>query len=602
MLTRRQLLARGAAGGAGVMFAPALLRTAAAAAPPKAYLADLAQYMPPVVVPDSNGQVALAVQRLKKTVHPAFARGTDVWSYELPGIEKSSWLGPLIAVDSSQATTVSYRYGIEGGHLFANSIDKTVLDPWIHDADASELRFMSHLHGSFVDGDNDGNPFATPHTEEWEQEEEEIKQYPPQDRACLIWYHQHAHGLTHLNVYAGLAGGYLVRDADDTGRLDNQLGLPADFDAAGDFIGWYEVPLVLQDRTFTASGQLSYPAGGWIPEFFGNAICVNGAIEPFLNVEPRLYRFRIINGCNARFINFDLRPSSLTGVRPPMWVIGSDGGFIATPTQLNTLVMGPGERYDVVVDFSGVPSERVNLNNSILPKQVVNPGLPEPVIMQFRVGALDTVKQANLPPVDFSTGRTLTSDTPGNRLGATTGTRVITLEEVMGAKGPLAVILNGRSFEGRPVKNPVPATGYPFDLDPQKAVGSQDDVANGATEEWSFVNTTVDSHPMHVHFVQFGVQQRVPFDAARYSAALAAARASDPDARLDFTPFLTGPPIPIPAHESGWKDTVQAHPGQVTTIKAKFDLRGFATPQDFVYHCHILEHETNSMMRPYRIM
>ena len=613
MFTRRQLLKRGTAGGVGLMLPSALLRAAPAlgASPQlKAYVTNLADYMPPLALPDGDGNLALAVRRLKKAVHPAFGAVTDVWSYELPGTPKNSWLGPLIAVDRGTATSVTYDYQVEGSNLFAGSIDKSVLDPWVQYTLANppqtppadlDMRFMTHLHGAFVDDENDGNPEASEHELEFGPTDSELKHYPAQDRACLLWYHQHAHGLTHLNVYAGLAGGYLVRDGDDTGTLDNPLGLPADFDAQGHFVGWYEVPLVIQDRMFTNTGQLSYPPAPWVPEFFGDTLCVNGAVEPYLTVEPRLYRFRIINGCNARFLNLEPKPSSLTGVRAPMWVIGSDGGFIATPAKTPTLVIAPGERYDVIVDFSGLAGERVNLNNAGLPKSVANPAPPLSTLMQFRVG--NTARTGNLPAKQFDPGATLTSDTPSNRLGAATApARMITLEEVQGAKGPLAVVLNGRSFEGRPVKNPSPASGYPFDLDPAKAVDTEEQVKNGDIEEWNFINTTVDSHPMHMHLVQFGLVKRQPFDVVGYTAALSAARATNPSARVDVTPYLRGKPMAVPAAESSWKDTIQAHPGQVTTIKAKFDLRTFAPPQDYVYHCHILEHETNSMMRPYQVI
>ena len=112
-------------------------------------------------------------------------------------------------------------------HLLGASIDKAMLDPYVAHTGVSDTRFMTHLHGAFVDGPNDGNPFATEHTAEWGPGQTESKVYPAQDRAALIWYHQHAHGITHLNVYAGLAGGYLLRDADDTGLSDNRFGLPA---------------------------------------------------------------------------------------------------------------------------------------------------------------------------------------------------------------------------------------------------------------------------------------------------------------------------------------------------------------------------------------
>jgi FtsP/CotA-like multicopper oxidase with cupredoxin domain len=629
MLTRRQLLQRGAIGGAGLMLPGALMsRTAfgAATTPLKSYQADLMNYIPPIVPVANGGTVDLAVRQVRRIVHPAVsAAPTTVWSYELlTGDPRASgaagsWIGPILALDAGSAITVNYAIdGAIRAHLLAASIDRTMLDPYVEQGPAvSDTRFLSHLHGAFADGDNDGNPHSTTHDVEFGPGDVETKHYPAQDRAALIWYHQHAHGITHLNVYAGLAGGYLMRDAIDTGRNDNPLGLPANVDAAGNAIGVYEVPLVIQDRMFQMNAlgtglELSYPPAPWVPEFFGDTMCVNGAIEPFLTVEPRLYRLRIINGCNARFINLDWKPSSITGARPPMHVIGSDGGLLPVPWTTPTLVIAPGERYDVLVDFTNFAGERINLNNrSPFPTPVVNPAGPLPAIMQFRV--TQPLQPANLPAVTFNPASTMTTDTPASALTAPgpANTRCHSFEEVMGKAGPLGAVINGMSFEGRKIVPGVMA-GYAFDLNTPPA-GVTDTPQAGATEDWVFANTTADTHPLHIHLVQFGVVERLPFGVAAYLAALAAARSPNPppppapqllpNNTIDPTPFIPAGVVgtPVSPAELGWKDTVQMHPGQVTRIRAKFDLKGFAAPQDYVFHCHILEHESNSMMRPYRV-
>ena len=164
-------------------------------------------------------------------------------------------------------------------------------------------------------------------------------------------------------------------------------------------------------------------------------------------------------------------------------------------------------------------------------------------------------------------------------------------------------------LEGRPILNPVPAAGYPFDLN--QAVGVEEQPRNGDTEDWVFANTTADTHPLHVHLVQFGVIERLPFNVAGYLAALSAARAGAlgapqllPNGTIDPTPFVPVGAVgtPVSPAEMGWKDTVQMHPGEITRIRAKFDVKDFTAPQDYVFHCHILEHESNSMMRPYRVV
>ena len=617
MLTRRQFVQRGAVAGAALAVPGALLRAGAAGAaatPLKAYQADLMDYIPPIKWVEDGETVDLAIREVLRKVHPA-ALPTKVWSYELASGDPrtdgagGTWLGPILALDASSSIGVDYTAPAVTRHLLEASIDRSMLDPYVLDDETSDLRFMTHLHGAFVDGQHDGNPFATHHHDEWARGELESKVYPAQARAGLIWYHQHAHGITHLNVYAGLAGGYLLRDEVDTGLIDNPLGLPANVD--GDL---YELPLVLQDRTFRVNRSertfdLFYPPAPWVPEFFGDTMCVNGAVEPFLEVEPRPYRFRIINGCNARFLNLEWKGSDATGARPDVYVIGSDGGFIPAPFLTKNIVLAPGERLDVIVDFTRVAGERVKLDNKPLKAPVVNPAGPLSRIMRFEV--TKTLRPANLPKVPFDPSATLTTDTPASLSApGVSKTRYHSFEEVMGTAGPLGAVINGMSFEGRKIV-PGVMDGYPYEEVEVDDFGITETPQNGDTEDWVFANTTADTHPLHVHLVQFGLIERLPFDVADYLAALEAARAGTagapellPNNTIDPTPFVPSgaAATPVSPAEQGWKDTVQMHPGELTRIRAKFELGAYDADQDYVYHCHILEHESNSMMRPFRVV
>jgi len=201
-----------------------------------------------------------------------------------------------------------------------------------------------------------------------------VFQYPNDQRATALWYHDHSLGMTRLNVYAGPAGFYIIR-----GGPDDVAGLPGAAPKVRHMSKKrvYEIPLAIQDRSFNEDGSLFYPdsreffdefAGPyipdsdispiWNPEFFGNTMLVNGRTWPVLTVEPRRYRFRLLNGCNSRFIILKLvtgDPTARPGVAAlPIWQIGAEGGFLSAAVELNEVLMAPAERADVVVDFAGL--------------------------------------------------------------------------------------------------------------------------------------------------------------------------------------------------------------------------------------------------------
>jgi FtsP/CotA-like multicopper oxidase with cupredoxin domain len=429
-------------------------------------------------------------------------------------------------------------------------------------------------------------------------------QYPNENRASTIWYHDHTLGMTRLNVYAGPAGFYIVRGgpAGDDAVLDSRTGLaavlpspaPKENDKFPPNKTYYEIPIAIQDRSFNIDGSLFYPntraffdeiAGPyvpttdlspiWNPEFFGNMIMVNGNTWPFQTVEQRRYRFRLLNGCQSRFLILDF--SNIPGVE--VWQIGNEGGLLAAPVNLtanygNRLLMGLAERADLIVDFTKVLVGNYVLGNAG-PDEPFGGGVPGvdfPVadpettgqIMQFRVGPA-LAPDPTTPPVFLQ----LPAITP---LPAATVTRRLALLEEMSAffaDAPAEALLGTVAGDGTWT-----ALKWEDTVSENPAVG--------ATELWELYNATGDAHPMHIHEIVFEVVSRQ-------------AIVVDEDTRQVQLVPGSEPTAPEP-WETGFKDTVIAYPGQVTRVRAQF-----TTPGQFVWHCHIVEHEDNEMMRPYRI-
>jgi len=429
-------------------------------------------------------------------------------------------------------------------------------------------------------------------------------QYPNKNRASTIWYHDHTLGMTRLNVYAGPAGFYIIRGGPDgdAAVLDSRFGTPAvlpgpapkENDKFPSNKTYYEIPIAIQDRAFNIDGSLFYPdtraffdeyfgpyiphsdlAPNWNPEFFGNMIMVNGTTWPFQKVEQRRYRFRFLNGCQSRFLILDF--ANIPGVE--VWQIGNEGGFLAAPVNItadhgNKLLMGLAERADVIVDFTNVPQGNYVLGN-VGPDEPFGGGKPDEdfdvsdpdstgQIMEFRV--VPAIAPDPTTPPQFLT---LPPIVP---LPVETVTRRLALIEIMSEvhDGPAEAILGH-----------VDADDMPMHQMWMDAVTENPQV--GDTEVWEFYNFTADAHPMHVHEVVFEVVNR---------QALEINEEGETATPVQFA----GDPRPSEAWESGFKDTVIAYPGEVTRVRAQFN-----TPGQFVWHCHIVEHEDNEMMRPYRI-
>jgi spore coat protein A, manganese oxidase len=458
---------------------------------------------------------------------------TKLWSFG-PSIP-----GPTIETRSSEPLLVEWANGLPKEHFLP-------IDHTLHGAEADKpaVRTVVHLHGAKTRPESDGYP------EDWiVPGKSSLYYYPNEQNAAMLWYHDHALGINRLNIYAGLFGTFFIRDS-----AEESLNLPKDK---------YEVPLTLFDRLLTREGQLLYPVSPdpespWLPEVFGNAILANGKLFPYLEVEPRKYRFRLLNASNSRIFHLSFVPADLPKSSPgqtqvnisvssannlQFHQIGTDQGLLSAPAELKMLEIAPGERADLVVDFNDHRGSQVILKSDAF------------VIMQFRVSSEKVEDSSSLPA----------SLRPIAKIAESTAkqTRLLTLDEyVTPAGNPAMLLLNATHWKQPITEKPV----------------------LGSTEIWTLINPTNDTHPIHLHLVRFQILDRQNYEPWIFQTKR----------ELHFL----GPPQPPEPNEAGWKDTVQAHAHMVTRIIVPFE--GFTGR--YVWHCHILEHEDNEMMRPYEVV
>ncbi len=551
-----------------------------------------------------------------------------------------------------------------------------------------------HLHGGEVPPQLDGGPDAwflsqeadgyTMHgpsyyTKGGGPANSAVYAYPNTQEAAPLWFHDHTLGATRLNVYAGLAGGYIL--------IDPGLTLPAGLTAIGlSGANGSElpiIPLVVQDRSFDVNGELFYPSdsnGGqqwspnpehpyWAPESFTDTIVVNGKAWPYLEVEPKRYRFLFIDGANARAFAMSLVDESTQQPGPSIWVIGNEEGYIDDPVLLdaasgNQLVMMPGERTDVIIDFSSVPPGTNLMLTNTAAAPFPSGDAPDPLttgrIMQFRVGSCVSACGADDPSYNPASGipiligadrqvrfsnpttGTLLDDAPVARtrlltlneysLDPKTAIDPITGELIDYPGGSLELFLNNTKWSGASPRTyndftPVTVGGA--------TLAYTELPVEGSAELWELVNLTQDAHPIHTHLTDLQLVNREPLDIAGYQAAYGAAFPSgsytpgfgppldytrgNPNAlggNPDIGPFLTGAIQPPQPYETGWKDTIVVPPGAVTRIIVRYAPSNvpldappnqLAYPFDpnggggYVWHCHIISHEDNEMMRPYQV-
>ncbi|SEA90694.1 spore coat protein A [Thalassobacillus cyri] len=462
-----------------------------------------------------------------------------VWGYE------AQYPGPTIEVKKGEHVKVKWINALPSKHLLP--VDKTV-----HGAepDSPEVRTVVHLHGGHVPPESDGYPdawFTRDFKETGPFFTQKIYDYPNQQRAATLLYHDHAVGITRLNFYAGLVGFYLIHDDEE-----RDLTLPK---------GKYDIPLLIQDKSFLEDGSLFYPRKSEdpavtvdpsvVPEFFGDFMIVNGKAYPFLDVEPRKYRFRIANGANARYFRIRLDSGQ------PFFHIGTDGGLFERPVQVEEILLGPAQRADVILDFSGLRGKKIVLTNDApTPFPEGDPVNVETAgqIMQFRV---------SLPLSDVDKSSITAELSQIQYLSETQATKIrdLPLVETKDEYGRLLLLLDHKRWND-------PISERPH---------------LGGIEVWRLINETEDTHPIHLHLVHFQILDRQPFDEEHF----------EEKGEILFT----GDRKPPEPNERGWKDIVNAHPGEVTRIIARFK----PYTGRYVWHCHILEHEDHEMMRPYEV-
>lgn len=576
---------------------------------------------PTSVTTDKKGNVVsqnytVTMSEFQQQILPETYPMTTVWGYggkartadgtviedfkNAPGATFETIKGVPITVKWVNNLTGSYMLPVDPTLDWANPNNLTNPDvfeayPNLPPEFLNTVPVVPHLHGGETPSIYDGNPEA------WFTANKAVTgsafvtdeyTYLNSQTPATIWYHDHAMGLTRLNVYSGLAGFYLIRDTKNVADIEKKL--PS---------GKYEIPLAIQDRSFYEDGSLRYntePNSSehpyWSPEFFGDTIIVNGTTWPNLNVARGKYRFRVLNGSNARFYNLSLSNGQ------SFQQIGTDGGLLAKAVTMNTLLIAPGERADLIIDFSmAAPDDKIILkNNAVSPyspdAQLAGAAedIPDPdtvgQIMQFTV--TNEIGFSNpLPNILNKITKLITNKAT---------TRVLTLNEYMDEDGePVVMLINGQPYKSKVTETP----------------------RVGATELWQIVNLTADTHPIHLHLVTFQLVSRQKIDVSYqndwYTLNGMMPLMDKDTAILPLDPkYLLGTTLPPNPNEAGWKDTVQMNPGEVTTIAVRF------APQDslftrpgmnlfpfdpsagpgYVWHCHLLDHEDNEMMRPLQIL
>jgi spore coat protein A len=555
--------------------------------------------LPPVLRPTETGEGAASLTiRLRagsRSLHSELP-ATPFWGYEgcLPG--------PTIEVQRGQRLRVEYINDLPADGEFPvtavvapegkqqNRAGRegrppepmvASLKPWT----------VTHLHGGRTAAGSDG----------WTEnavfpKQSTICSYDNDQSATMLWYHDHALGITRYNIYAGLAGAYIIRDPEEA-----SLGLPS---------GKYEVPLVIQDRNLdaaedgTLNGRMLHKVTDDTMEFFGPFTTVNGTIWPYANVEARQYRFRVLNASNSRTYRLVLLDEQGASVLNRVTQIGTDGGLLDVPVSPpgDGLVLAPAERADLIVDFRGLRGQRlVMVNTAAAPFKGLafdrQPGtadpdhrLPYPQVMELRV-ASEASDDRFVMPTRLSGYHRLSTE----GLAAASVNRMVALvkHEVDGHDMFMLheLVPSSESTSGEPLIAIQDESGV---ITSYRTVAERfEDTVNfmvidGSTEVWHFLNLTKNMHPMHLHLVQFQAIGRDFYDAGGFDGKSFATK----------TPVRFKKRLDLDPNERGPKDTIRVNPGERVSVAMKF--QGYTGR--YMYHCHMLEHEDMDMMRPFVVV
>jgi spore coat protein A len=513
---------------------------------------DFTQYTDPLPIPahisahprrsGAPAVITITESQFKTSLHRDLPEQM-VWGYN------GTSPGPVIDVEKGQKVIIHWKNKLPTTHLFKDPGLPLSIRLGLCLPNTPDVRTVTHVHGAEV---TETNPTDHLHNNDgWPDSwvlpgQEQIAEYPNHQDARTMWYHDHAMGTTGRNVAAGLTGFYFIHD-----DYERSLGLPS---------GKYEIPLMLQAHSLDDSGLLQY-ANDVNLEMYGNSVSVNGKLWPTLAVEPRKYRFRMVNGSNARSYSMKIIDFNDQSDGPIIYQIGSDSGFLEKPVAFNDpsevnaprLLLAPGERGDLIVDFSQFAGKTLLLQNTSR-----DPGDGEiamPGLMTFKVSSTVTTPDYSQMPTHF---KRIVRMAPADA----TQVRRIVLAQSTTPTGDSMLTLNGKTWNEPVEENP----------------------KLGTTEVWELTNTLPDTHPFHLHLVQFQVLDRTPYDTTEFLA--------------HGNVVLTGPAIPPDANEMGWKDTVRVTGSSITRIIIRF----LPYPGFYVYHCHILEHEDMDMMRPFQIV
>ena len=542
----------------------------------------------PVGKRDGHDYYEVAMSQFQQKLHRDIPP-TSLWGYG------GSFPGQTLEARVGETIYVKWINNIAApDHLI-----KGAYDPFLRGTNKGEpqVKTVTHVHGAHVAPAGDGYPEA------WFTREfaikgpawtNEVYVYPNKQEAATLWYHDHTIGQTRLNVYAGLAGFYLLRDKDeknnDSGN-DGKGDTPDKNKLCALPHGKFEVPLVIQDRIFDADGSLLFPIrdpaevptssehpGPWIPEFFGEIILVNGKVWPYFEVAPRKYRLRILNGSNARFYNLTLDSGQA------FTQIAAEQGFFKKPVKRQSILLAPGERADVIVDFAGKSGNIILRNDAKTPFPDGDSADPATTgqIMQFRINQRLAFADTSAVPAALNANATLETrqdDDLGTFRKKVSVIRNMAIIEWNDRDGnPIIGLLNKREWNA------------PIEDKPKL----------GSVEIWNIVNVTRDTHPIHLHLVKFKLLSRQAIDSERYRKQWLknGERAGQGPRPISPAAFLLGAPVRPDSNEMGFKDTVRANPGEVTTIIMRFD--------DYVgkypWHCHIIDHEDNEMMQQFEVV